>query len=200
MEEITRIIDEHKEALNRVLRPNLNQEDNSVCFGHRQMLKKPLAILLWIVVGISAVLIITALFLQSEGTGTVIVFLFAIAAICLLVIRYVTYENIIDLSKGEFEFKGQLRKNRTYTLADYEGVEIRRTIKDFPEEFRVKFKTPDGTKSYKLADLNMGYARNIEPNYEAVAALWDAIVKQMQSKDNTQLDLNNNQEVAPDTD
>ncbi|MBO4646218.1 MAG: hypothetical protein J5642_06845 [Bacteroidales bacterium] len=111
-------------------------------------------------------------------------FLILIGVLTLLLIRKVTYTKTVNIAEAKFEFKGQLRKDRTYTLADYMGTETRRTIKDFPEEFRVKFKTANGIKSYILADLNLGDARHIEPNYEAVSALWDAIIKQMQSKDN----------------
>ena len=82
---------------------------------------------------------------------------------------------------GTFEFKGKLRKNRVYTLADYQGTETRRTIKGFPEEFWVKFQDDASTRRFKLADLNMGYARNIEPNYDAVSELWEAIIQQMRT-------------------
>ena len=201
MEEIIRTLEDHKEALNRVMKVKPDLESSTVAFGSRFRLKKFIAIVLWILAGM-ALLFTTFAFFTSQGEQliTVVTFLISIGVLALLLIRKVSYTKTANIAEAKFEFKGQLRKNRTYTLADYAGAETRRTIKDFPEEFRVKFKTANGIKSYKLADLNMGYARNIEPNYEAVVALWEAIIKQMQSKDNSQFETNNNQEVAPDTD
>jgi len=43
----------------------------------------------------------------------------------------------------------------------------------------VKFRTDKGIKRYKLADLNIGFARNIEPNHKAVSNLWDALIRTM---------------------
>lgn len=200
MEEITRTIEDHKEALNRVMKTDFDQEKSTIRFGRGQWLKKPVILVLWIMTGISALLLLaTILMPHNVGTTEAVTFLSVLIIIFLLLIRVLSYEININLAEGTFNFRGQLRKNRTFSLADYEGAETRYTVKDFPEEFRVRFKTTDGAKSYKLADLNMGYARNIEPNHEAVEAIWDAIIKQMQSKDNYQLESNNNQEVAPDT-
>lgn len=200
MEEITRTIEDHKEALNRVMKTDFDQEKSTIRFGRGQWLKKPVILVLWIMTGISALLLLaTILMPHNVGTTEAVTFLSVLIIIFLLLIRVLSYEININLAEGTFTFRGQLRKNRTFSLADYEGAETRYTVKDFPEEFCVKFKTTKGTRSYKLADLNMGYARNIEPNHEAVEAIWDAIIKQMQSKDNYQLESNNNQEVAPDT-
>lgn len=200
MEEITRTIEDHKEALNRVMKTDFDKEKSAIRFGRGQWLKKPVILVLWIMTGISALLLLaTILMPHNVGTTEAVTFLSVLIIIFLLLIRVLSYEININLAEGTFTFRGQLRKNRTFSLADYEGAETRYTVNDFPEEFCVKFKTTKGTRSYKLADLNMGYARNIEPNHEAVEAIWDAIIKQMQSKDNYQLESNNNQEVAPDT-
>ena len=200
MEDIKRIIEEHKDALYRVMRPEFDQEKNTITFGKKQWLKKTANLILWIAVGIFALLILIAL-LDITGKGaTVALYVFStLSLLNLILIRYFSYEIIINLAESTFEFKGQLRKNRVYTLADYQGTETRRTIKGFPEEFRVNFNTGKGTKSYKLADLNMGYARNIEPNYEAVSELWASIIQQMQSDNGSNPESSNNQEVMPDT-
>ena len=200
MEEIRRTIEEHKAALNRVMKTDFDQEKPAIRFGHRQWLKKPVVLILWILTGLSSLLLLAAILMpHSEGTTEAVAFISVLALIFLLLIRELSYSFNTNLAEGTFTFKGQLRKNRTYSLVDYVGTETRRTINDFPEEFRVRFKTPDGEKSYKLADLNMGYARNIEPNHEAVSALWDAIIRQMQSDSSNNAESNNNQEVAPDT-
>lgn len=185
MEELTRKIEEHKEALNRVMRPELDQAKSTIRFGHKQWLKKTMVFILWILTGISAIMLLTAALSPVEkGTSTLIVVLSMFAVICLMLIRVFSFECIIDIAEEKFEFNGKLRKNRTFTMADYEGAVTRRTIKDFPEEFWVQFKTAQGTRSYKLADLNKDLARNIEPNYEAVTALWDTIIAQMRMHDN----------------
>jgi hypothetical protein len=200
MEDIIRTIEEHKDALYRVLKPKFDHEKNTVIFGHKQCLKKTATLLLWIVVGISALFILMTLFDLTEKGAVVAFYIFSILALLgLILIRYFSYEIIINPAESTFEFKGQLRKNWIFTLADYEEAETRRTVKDFPEEFWVNFRTEKGTKSFKLADLNMGRACDIEPNHEAVCALWDAIIRQMQSN-NSNPESNNNQEVAPDTD
>ncbi len=201
MEEIRRTIEEHKAALNRVMKTDFDQEKPAIRFGHRQWLKKPVVLILWILTGLSSLLLLAAILMpHSEGTTEAVAFISVLALIFLLLIREFSYSFNINLAEGTFTFKGQLRKNRTYSLVDYEGAETRYTIKDFPEEFWVKFKTAKGTKSYKMANLNMGHARNIEPNHEAVCALWDAIIRQMQSDSSNNAESNNNQEVAPDTD
>ena len=199
MEEITRTIEEHKAALNRIMRTDFNQEESTIRFGHAKWLNKKLVVFLWVVAGFSANFVIAA-FLMSNNHEylTVAAVFFAIALICLVLIRALSFEIIINLAESTFEFKGQLRKNLVFTLADYEGAETRLTVKDFPEEFWVNFRTEKGTKSFKLADLNMGRACDIEPNHKAVCALWDAIIRQMQLN-NSNPESNNNQEVAPDT-
>lgn len=209
MEEIARTFEEYKEALNRVMKTTLEKDTATVVIGSESWLKKPVILLLWILFGMALLFFILGWFLNQISTSeevyhfsTILMVegvMFFGALLCAILIRRFTFKKTINLATATFEFRGRLRKNRTYTLAEYVGPETRRTIKDFPEEFRVRFKTANGTKSYKLADLNMGYASNIKPNHEAVAALWDAIIKQMQLKDNTQLEPNNNLEVAPDT-
>ena len=187
MEEISRMIEEHKAALKRVLKFKFNQEEANICIGHKRRLKTPLIVLLWVVTGISAIVVLNGLFNPTDNITITVISVFAVLAfINLILIRVISYEINCNLEEAKFVFKGQLRRKRTYTLAEYEGAETRRTIKDFPEEFWVKFKTAKGTKSYKLADLNKGFSRNIEPNYEAITAFWDAIIKQMQLKDNYQ--------------
>jgi len=190
MEAIIRTIEDHKAALNRITKFDFDQEQSSIRFGRGQRLKKIVVFLLWIMTCLSA-LILLAVFLMPQQEGKVLSAILAIvlALIFLLLIRVLTYEIIINFAEGTFAFRGQLMKNRIFSLADYEDAETRRTIKDFPEEFWVKFKTAEGTKSYKLADLNMGRASHIEPNYEAVTALWDAIIRQMQSVNNSENDV-----------
>lgn len=201
MEEISRTIEEHKAALNRVMKTDFDQEKSTIRFGRGQWLKKPVILILWILTGLSVLFLLAAILMpHSKGTTEAVTFISVLTLIFLLLIREFSYEFNINLAEGTFNFRGQLRKNRTFSLADYEGVETRHTIKDFPEEFRVKFKTSKGTKSYKLADLNMGHACNIEPNHEAVSALWDVIIRQMQSDSSNNPESNNNQEVAPGTD
>ena len=201
MEEISRTIEEHKAALNRGMKTDFDQEKSTIRFGLGQWLKKPVILILWILTGLSVLFLLAAILMpHSKGSTEAVTFISVLTLIFLLLIREFSYEFNINLAEGTFNFRGQLRKNRTFSLADYEGVETRHTIKDFPEEFRVKFKTSKGTKSYKLADLNMGHACNIEPNHEAVSALWDAIIRQMQSDSSNNPESNNNQEVAPCTD
>lgn len=189
MEEITRILEENKTALNRVMKVNLDQAKSTVDIGSESMLKKILVISLWILLGIDLIFIIAALLIDKVHTPVswfLFLELFFIVAffISIILIRKLTFRKHIDIANAKFEFSGQLRKNRTFTLAEYDGAETLRTIKDFPEEFVVRFKTNKGFIQYKLADLNLGYACDIEPNYTAVTALWNAIIKRMQSNDN----------------
>ncbi len=201
MEEIVRTIEENKEALDRVMKVKANLESSTITFGSMFWLKRLILIFLWLLTGMALLFAVVGLFSgKVKGLLTFEVVMVLVSVLGMFLIRGLSYKKTVNLVKATFEFKGQLRKNRVYTLADYVGTETRRTIKDFPEEFRVRFMTANGTKSYKLADLNMGYARNIEPNYEAVKALWDVIIKQMQSKYNRQHESNNNYEVVPDTD
>ena len=183
MEEIARIIEEHKSALNRVMKARLDQKNSTVFIGMESRLGKFLVIPLWILLG--SLLLIFVFFLVGDDEGfsstllSVSAMLLVMVLACIMLIRKFSFIKSIDLANARFEFKGQLRKNRTYSLADYDGAETLRTIKGFPEEFVVKFKTDKGVKRYKLADLNMGRARNIEPNQQAVSALWDAIIQSL---------------------
>lgn len=184
MEEITKIIEEHQSALKRLMKVRLNQETSTVIIESKTWLRKFLLIPLWIVAGLILLSVIFSLFvddvLVSLSTNLLfIALLLAIDFLCIIFIRRITFRKTIDLANGKFEFKGQLRKNRTFSLDEYEGAETLRTIKDFPEEFVVKFRTDKGIKRYKLANLNMGFARNIEPNHEAISTLWDAIIRTM---------------------
>lgn len=184
MEEITKIIEEHQSALKRLMKVRLNQETSTVIIESKTWLRKFLLIPLWIVAGLILLSAIFSLFvddvLVSLSTNLLfIALLLAIDFLCIIFIRGITFRKTIDLANGKFEFKGQLRKNRTFSLDEYEGAETLRTIKDFPEEFVVKFRTDKGIKRYKLANLNMGFARNIEPNHEAISTLWDAIIRTM---------------------
>lgn len=184
MEEITKIIEEHQSALKRLMKVRLNQETSTVIIESKTWLRKFLLIPLWIVAGLILLSVIFSLLvddvLVSLSTNLLfIALLLAIDFLCIIFIRGITFRKTIDLANGKFEFKGQLRKNRTFSLDEYEGAETLRTIKDFPEEFVVKFRTDKGIKRYKLANLNMGFARNIEPNHEAISTLWDAIIRTM---------------------
>ncbi len=184
MEEITKIIEEHQSALKRLMKVRLNQETSTVIIESKTWLRKFLLIPLWIVAGLILLIAIFSLFvddvLVSLSTNLLfIALLLAIDFLCIIFIRGITFRKTIDLANGKFEFKGQLRKNKTFSLDEYEGAETLRTIKDFPEEFVVKFRTDKGIKRYKLANLNMGFARNIEPNHEAISTLWDAIIRTM---------------------
>lgn len=181
MEWISNIIEKHKKALNRVMKVRLDKETSSLRLGWGPW-SKTVIIFLWIILAFAVLMTITAIAtVKKAGTPVLIEFLAVIILICLTLIREFSYEKLVNIASGTFEFKGLLRKNCVYTLADYQGTETRRTIKGFPEEFRVKFNTDKGTKSYKMADLNMGYACNIEPNYEAVSELWEVIIQQMQN-------------------
>lgn len=201
MEEIVRTIEEYRETLDRVMKVNPDLESSTVTLGSKLWLKKLIVVFLWILTGVALLFAVVGLFsVKGKSLLPFEVAMVLVGVLGVFLIRRLSYKKTVNLAKATFEFKGQLRKNKTYTLTDYVGTETRRTIKDFPEEFWVRFKTPDGEKSYKLADLNMGYARNIEPNHEAVCALWDAIIRQMQSDSSYNAESNNNQEVAPDTD
>ena len=184
MEEIIKIIEEHKAALNRLMKVSLNQETSTVIIESKTWMRKFLIIPLWILAGLILFIAIISLTIDNVSISLPMSMLFTalllfIDFLCIIFIRRITFRKTIDLANGKFEFKGQLRKNRTFSLDEYEGAETLRTIKDFPEEFVVKFRTDKGTIRYKLADLNMGFARNIEPNYEAVSTLWDALIRAM---------------------
>lgn len=53
MEEIRRTIEEHKAALNRVMKTDFDQEKSTIRFGLGQWLKKPVILILWILTGSS---------------------------------------------------------------------------------------------------------------------------------------------------
>jgi len=183
MEEIIKTMDEHKTALARIMDIRLNQETFSIVMEPKPLLRKPIIVILWLLLGTALLLSIGASFTKFKGSEilTFDLEMLLIEIPSAIFIRRLTYKKTINLAEAKFEFTGQLRKKWVFTLADYEGAETVRTIKDFPEEFRANFRTEKGTKSFKLADLNMGYARDIEPNHEAVCALWDAIIRQMQT-------------------
>lgn len=190
----------HKAALARIMDIRPDQESFSIVMGPKPLLRKPIIVILWLLLGAALFLSIGALFIKFKGSDilTFDLEMLLIEIPCAIFIRKLTYKKTINLAEARFEFTGQLRKNRVFTLADYEGGETRYTIKDFPEEFWVNFRADKGTKSFKLADLNMGRASDIEPNHEAVRALWDAIIRQIHNKNNSKTD--NPQVVAPDTD
>lgn len=190
----------HKAALARIMDIRPDQESFSIVMGPKPLLRKPIIVILWLLLGAALFLSIGALFIKFKGSDilTFDLEMLLIEIPCAIFIRKLTYKKTINLAEARFEFTGQLRKNWIFTLADYEGAETRRTVKDFPEEFWVNFRTDKGTKSFKLADLNMGRACDIEPNHEAVRALWDAIIRQIHNKNNSKTD--NPQVVAPDTD
>lgn len=184
MEDIIKIIEEHKSALNRLMKVSLNQETSTVIIESKTWLRKFLIIPLWILAGLILIFAIFSLTIDDVLISFSMNLLYTalllfIDFLCIMFIRRITFRKTIDLANGKFEFKGQLRKSRTFSLDEYEGAETLRTIKDFPEEFVVKFKTDKGTKRYKLANFNMGFARNIEPNYEAVSTLWESIIQNM---------------------
>ncbi len=202
MEEIISVMGAYKPALRRVMRVRLDKKTSTLVFGSGLFFKKALAILLWVVLGITLLCCITVPFVDVElDTKEFSVFdllffeiiLFSLALFFAFLIRWLSYKKTIKLAEGEFIFEGYLRKKRSYTLNEYEGAETLRTVKGFPEEFVVKFKTDKGIVRHTLADLNMGRARNIEPNHEAVCALWDAIIQAMNN-------INDSIDVAPDTD
>ena len=185
MEEIARIIESHREALNRVMKVKTDIKTSTVTFGAGLWLKKPVIIVLWILAGVASLFAITGLFADFTDTDVNLLaleaFIVSVAVLALFFIRVLSYKKTVNLDKGTFEFAGRLRKNTTYSLTDYEGAETRCTIKGFPEEFWVSFKTDKGSKRHKLADLNLGFARNIEPNHEAVVALWETVIQQIQT-------------------
>lgn len=192
----------HKAALARIMDIRLDQETSSIVMGPKPLLRKPIIVILWLFLGAALFLSIGALFIKFKGSDilTFDLVMLLIEILSAIFIRRLTYKKTINLAEARFEFTGQLRKNWIFTLADYEGAETRRTVKDFPEEFWVNFRTDKGTKSFKLADLNMGRACDIEPNHEAVRALWDAIIRQIQIHNKNNSKTDNPQEVAPDTD
>lgn len=184
MEEIIKIIEEYKSALNRLMKVSLNQKTSTVIIESKTWMRKFLIIPLWILAGLFLFIAIISLTIDNVLISLSMSLLFTalmlfIDFLCIIFIRRITFRKTIDLGNGKFEFKGQLRKSRTFSLDEYEGAETLRTIKDFPEEVVVRFKTDKGTIRYKLADLNTGYARNIEPNHEAISALWDALIQAM---------------------
>ena len=179
MEEITNIIETYRTSLRRIMDVKVDQKTASVRIANKGILKKPLMILLWVLFGCFAVFIIAACFMEEDEKWVFIGILATVAIALLFIIRILTYNKIAYLDDAKFEFSGQLRKRRVFSLADYAGAETIRTIKDFPEEFYVKFNTEKGVKRFKLADLNKGFAKNIQPNHEAVSVLWETIIKQM---------------------
>lgn len=184
----------HKAALARIMDIRPDQESFSIVMGPKPLLRKPIIVILWLLLGAALFLSIGALFIKFKGSDilTFDLEMLLIEIPCAIFIRKLTYKKTINLAEARFEFTGQLKKNHVFTLADYEGAETRCTIKDFPEEFWVNFRTDKGTKSFKLADLNMGRASDIEPNHEAVCALWDTIIRQMQLNSSNP-ESNNNQ-------
>lgn len=187
MENIINTIIEHKASLNRVLKHNVNCNSSTITFAHAPWWQKTTPIVLWIVMCIEIVLVVAILAMMNSADTvdlstaiTCETVLLTFIVICIILIRQFTYQKIVNIKEGTFEFKGQFRKKWTFTLDDYICAETRHTIKDFPEEFHVKFQTENGIKSFKFADLNKGYARNIIPNHLAVTTLWDTIINEMQ--------------------
>lgn len=190
MEDVLKTVSEYGKTLRRLMSLEIPDDSSSVYIRRLFPFRRVFIVILWVLAAISFVIGLIALFtMQDAYSLTVLEFFTPMVVLCLLGIRYLSFCFVVKVDERRFEFTGLLRKNKSFSLDDYIGAETLLTIKDFPEEYVVRFKKGNGEKRFKLADLNKGSSRSIEPNNEAVCALWNSIVQAMeQHPDNTLAD------------
>ena len=181
MDEIIKAIAEYGKILKRLMSIQVIEDSSSVCISNAFPFKRIFVGLLWILLTISLLFVLYDLFhLQDTYSLTVLGVFSPLAVLCLLGIRYLSYRFIVKVDEGRFGFIGRFRRDKIFSFNDYAGSETLLTIKNFPEEFVVRFQNAKDKKCYKLADLNKGLARNIEPNHEAVCAFWNSIIQSVE--------------------
>lgn len=109
-----------------------------------------------------------------------------VVAVCPFVVLYCLWEIrekartiIVDTSHKTVSIKGRWQRERSFSWDDYQGHEILCSVKDFPEEFFIKFMDSGKVRKIKLADINPVFHKSTEINVVTLIGLWECIKANM---------------------
>ena len=109
-----------------------------------------------------------------------------VAAACPFVVLYFIYilseqaKTVgVDMINKSVSIKERWRRDCSFSWENYQGHETYYSVKDFPEEFYIKFMDGGKVRKIKLADINPVFHKSTEANYTALLSLWECVETNM---------------------
>ena len=173
---ILQYIETNKSALTKMMDVSVTPEEGIITIRKRSGYRTILIILAYTLIFISLVFLWVGSSLGYWGVVAVCPF---VVLYCIWGIREQARTIIVDMSHRIISVKGRFQKERSFSWNDYQGHEIYCSVKDFPEEFFIKFMDGGKVKKIKLADINPVFHKSTETNYTILLGLWECIKANM---------------------
>ena len=91
------------------------------------------------------------------------------------VIREQAKTIVVDMNNKCVSIMGRWRRDYSFSWSNYQGHETYYSVKDFPEEFYIKFMDGEKVRKIKMADINLVFHKSTETNYAALLSLWECV-------------------------
>lgn len=172
MDSILQYIETNKSPLTKMMDVSVTPDESVITIRGGKSYRIVLMTLAYI-------MILFSLFLVWIGSS---LGYWGVVAVCPFVMLYCIWEIreqariiIVDMSHKIVSIKERWQRERTFSWDDYQGHEIYCSVKDFPEEFFIKFMDGGKVKKIKLADINPVFHKSTETNYTILLGLWECI-------------------------
>lgn len=170
------LIEVNASALRKMVDVSVLSDGNVIVFMRKRLTRRLLTVMACFSIPI-LVLIMCALFepkywMVSAACPFMILF-------CIYTIRDQALTIAVNMVNRSVSIQGRWRKTKTFSWDSYQGHETYCSVKDFPEEFHIKFMDNKKIRSIKLADINPLFHKSTSANYVAISALWEFVEKTM---------------------
>ncbi len=173
---ILQYVETNKSALTKTMDVSVTTDGGIITIRKRKGYRTILTILAYTLIFISLVFMWVGYSLGYWGVVAVCPF---VVLYCIWGIREQARTIIVDMSHRIISVKGCFQKERSFSWDDYQGHEIYRSVKDFPEEFYIKYMDGGKVRKIKLADINPVFHKSTETNYTILLGLWECIKANM---------------------
>lgn len=173
---ILQYIETNKSPLTKMMDIHVTPDGDIITIRGKKIYRKILTTLAYSMIVFSLLLMWLGSSLGYWGVVAVCPF---VVLYCLWEIREKARTIIVDMSHKTVSIKGRWQRERTFSWDDYQGHEISCSVKDFPEEFFIKFMDSGKVRKIKLADINPVFHKSTEINVATLMGLWECIKANM---------------------
>ena len=173
---ILQYIETNKSPLTKMMDIHVTPDGDIITIRGKKIYRKILTTLAYSMIVFSLLLMWLGSSLGYWGVVAVCPF---VVLYCLWEIREKARTIIVDMSHKTVSIKGRWQRERTFSWDDYQGHEISCSVKDFPEEFFIKFMDSGKVRKIKLADINPVFHKGTEINVATLMGLWECIKANM---------------------
>jgi len=177
---ILHIIDANRNLLNKMLDIEIPSNGDVIIFRKRRLHRYLQTIAAFFSMLLSLFLIWMGCSLNYLGLVVVCPF---ITLYSIYVIREQSREIILDMANKALCVKGRWQKGYSFPWCDYQGHETYYSVKDFPEEFYIKFMDAGKIRRIKLADINPLFQKSTESKYAVIMMMWECVENNLHHDD-----------------